>query len=242
MIDEPHERNRAWSRDELILALKLYCDLKPKAPGESQAEVRELSALLRTMGRKLSGTVPENFRSPASVVMKLMNFRSLDSEYGGKGLASVGDRDRLVWSELSAQQRLLSGLDAAIRSANAAREDSRPEFDAGFGEEAFEGGLLTRMHRLRERDPRLVKRKKEKALQELGKLVCEVCTFDFAKFYGTRGKGFIECHHIVPLHDLRAGRTTRLEDLALVCANCHRMIHASRPVATLAKLQSELTR
>jgi 5-methylcytosine-specific restriction protein A len=237
MIDEPHERNRAWSRDELILALKLYCDLKPKAPGESHEGVRELSSLLRAMGNKAGGNVPENFRSPASIVMKLMNFRSLDSEYGGKGLASVGDRDRLVWSELSGDQTLLAGLDAAIRSANAANEDLRPE-----PEEAFEGGVLMKMHRIRERDARLAKKKKEKTLKELGKLACEVCGFDFASFYGARGHGFIECHHIVPLHELRAGKTTRLEDLALVCANCHRMIHSSRPVATLAGLQSELSR
>src|SRR5262245_40525732 len=120
MVDEPHERNRAWSRDELILALKLYCDLKPKAPAESQHEVRELSALLRSMGHKLSGAVVDNFRSPASVVMKLMNFRSLDSEYGGKGLASVGERDRIVWQEMSANLGLLSDLNTAIRSALAA--------------------------------------------------------------------------------------------------------------------------
>jgi 5-methylcytosine-specific restriction protein A len=239
MINEPHERNRAWSRDELILALKLYSELKPKAPGENHEGVRELSSLLRAMRHKSGGDVPENFRSPASVVMKLMNFRSLDSEYDGKGLASVGDRDRLVWNELSADAQLLSALDAAIRSANATSEDSRPGVDPEF-EDAFEGAILMKLHRVRERDPRLAKTKKEKALQEFGKLACEVCMFDFANFYGARGIGFIECHHILPLHELRAGVNTRLADLALVCANCHRMLHASRPVATISQLRSEV--
>ena len=38
------------------------------------------------------------------------------------------------------------------------------------------------------------------------------------------GKGFAECHHVVPLADLGRQKRTRLEDLAIVCANCHRMI------------------
>ncbi|MET9496757.1 HNH endonuclease [Streptomyces sp. NPDC006552] len=32
---------------------------------------------------------------------------------------------------------------------------------------------------------------------------------------------YIECHHVVPLHEAGEGRT-KLSDLALTCANCHR--------------------
>jgi HNH endonuclease len=32
-----------------------------------------------------------------------------------------------------------------------------------------------------------------------------------------------EAHHIVPLSQLRESVKTRLEDLATVCANCHRL-------------------
>ena len=31
-------------------------------------------------------------------------------------------------------------------------------------------------------------------------------------------------HHVVPLHAV-GNRRTQLRDLALVCANCHRLIH-----------------
>jgi 5-methylcytosine-specific restriction protein A len=55
-------------------------------------------------------------------------------------------------------------------------------------------------------------------------LTCEACGFDFFKRYGERGGGYIECHHRIPLSE--SGPTqTRLKDLALVCSNCHRMIH-----------------
>ena len=58
-----------------------------------------------------------------------------------------------------------------------------------------------------------------------GALRCEGCGFDFAATYGELGHGFAECHHVVPLADLRAGSRTRLSDLVILCANCHRMIH-----------------
>ena len=52
---------------------------------------------------------------------------------------------------------------------------------------------------------------------------------DFATTYGDRGRGFIECHHRRPLSELRGHQRTRLDDLALVCSNCHRMIHPAKP-------------
>ena len=62
-------------------------------------------------------------------------------------------------------------------------------------------------------------------------LACELCGFDFTVAYGDRGEGYIECHHIVPLH--ASGPTkTRPEDLILICANCHRIIHRRNPFLT----------
>jgi 5-methylcytosine-specific restriction enzyme A len=234
-------RNQPWSRDELILALKVYCDMKPSVPGPGRPEVQELSLLLRHVERRNGGAVSDDFRSTASIVMKLMNFRSLDSDYAGRGLVSVSEQDRLVWRELSAKPDLLSGLVEAIRLGYASGEYPT-HLDHGTEAEAFDGGLLTRLHLLCERDRGIVEEKKHTASKSEAGLSCEVCAFDFAAFYCDRGQGFIECHHIVPLHTLRAGQRTRLADLALVCANCHRMLHASRPVATLAQLRSELVK
>lgn len=81
---------------------------------------------------------------------------------------------------------------------------------------------VVRRHILRERSSSLVIEKKRQALQE-GKLFCECCDFDFSKTYLGLGDGFIECHHRIPIH--KGERITDLKDLALVCANCHRMLH-----------------
>ncbi|WP_425546396.1 HNH endonuclease [Amycolatopsis minnesotensis] len=51
-----------------------------------------------------------------------------------------------------------------------------------------------------------------------------MCGFDFEHTYGDRGARYIECHHAIPLH-VSGETTTRLSNLVLLCANCHRMIH-----------------
>jgi 5-methylcytosine-specific restriction protein A len=38
------------------------------------------------------------------------------------------------------------------------------------------------------------------------------------------------------VHALRAGQTTRIDDLRLLCSNCHRMVHARRPWLSLEGL------
>ena len=55
---------------------------------------------------------------------------------------------------------------------------------------------------------------------------------DFAVEYPGVGDGFIEVHHRAPLADRAPeGSKTKLEDLALVCANCHRMLHRNELIS-----------
>jgi 5-methylcytosine-specific restriction protein A len=114
------------------------------------------------------------------------------------------------------------------------------EILAGEEEDGAEGQILTRTHRVRERDVNLVKRKKEQVRKAVGVLKCEVCDFDFSSRYGAHGEGFIECHHTKPVSELKAGDRTKLADLALVCSNCHRMIHRRRPWLSIERLKALL--
>lgn len=97
--------------------------------------------------------------------------------------------------------------------------------------------IVTNAHVARERDPRLRKRKIQAAQLSGKALACEACGFDFARAHGERGRGYIECHHVIPLH-ISGTRTTRLDDLALLCANCRRMIHVRPPWPTPAELRT----
>jgi len=108
--------------------------------------------------------------------------------------------------------------------------------------EAEEGRILTRIHRIRERNRELVARGKASALKIHGRLQCEACSFDFEDTYGTHGSGFIEERHTKPLYTLFPGDKTRLEDLAMLCSNCHRMIHARRPWLTIDDLKQIIRR
>lgn len=58
---------------------------------------------------------------------------------------------------------------------------------------------------------------------------CKVCGFDFGKFYGEWGSGYIEVHHLVPLAEMAAAREVDPQtELLPVCANCHRMLHRKK--------------
>ena len=71
-----------------------------------------------------------------------------------------------------------------------------------------------------------------------GHLRCEVpgCGFCFEEVYGEVGKRFAHVHHLNALSANENEVRTKLEDLAIVCANCHAMIHRDgecRPLAGL---------
>jgi hypothetical protein len=110
---------------------------------------------------------------------------------------------------------------------------------ADVGEpEVIEGRMLLKLHKIKERKPLIVRRKKRVVLAATGRLVCEVCDFDFAAVYGKLGEGFAECHHRVPLTKLDGDAPTRLTDLAIVCSNCHRILHRSRPMLSVEDLRA----
>lgn len=92
-----------------------------------------------------------------------------------------------------------------------------------------EGREVKALHETKERSQRLASLAKEQALLRFGKLECEACGFDFEKVYGEVGRGFMEAHHLRPLGDLSKATESRLRDIALVCANCHAMLHRHRP-------------
>lgn len=239
---EPLEgRNPTWSRDELILALDLYMTNPASPPGKTSRAVIELSELLNRLGNQVRGSVGATFRNPAGVYMKMMNLRAHDPAVqaaGNVGLTSGGKGDELVWHEFAGNRDLLRKVADAIRKAVTNEEIEPIPFDEDeHMMEAPEGRVLTRLHRYKERNRKLIEIKKAKVFKRTGKLVCEVCEFDFSQKYGERGQGFIEAHHIKPVHSLPEEGKTREDDLALVCSNCHRMIHSSQPWLSIEELK-----
>jgi 5-methylcytosine-specific restriction protein A len=99
-----------------------------------------------------------------------------------------------------------------------------------------EGAIVEAIHRRRERDPRLVNAAKQAFREKHGKLFCQVCNFDFNTTYG---EDYIEAHHKIPLSDFPTSMTVTIDDLVMVCANCHRMFHRVRPwMSSVEELQN----
>ena len=109
-------------------------------------------------------------------------------------------------------------------------------------EDGFEGEVKKFWVRHRKRERKFRAKKLADAMKwNNNRLICEVpdCGFDFFAQYGELGAGFAEVHHKKPLSEApRKGQTIRLSDLAVVCANCHRMIHRNgqcRPLSGLIR-------
>lgn len=105
-----------------------------------------------------------------------------------------------------------------------------------------EGNPRFRAHIQRERNSKIVKEKKRITLKEKGHLKCEVCSFDFFEFYGEDGYGFCEVHHLIPLHKSDGVIITKSSDLAIVCSNCHRIIHKTTPMISISELSKKIIR
>lgn len=102
--------------------------------------------------------------------------------------------------------------------------------------EYFEGRTAYRKHKTRERNPIVIKKAKERFMKiNNSRLYCEACGFDFYKVYGERGKDFIEGHHAKLVSELSDGDKTRVEDIVMLCSNCHRMVHR-KPILTIEQL------
>lgn len=230
-------RNPPWHRDELILALDLYFRHNPAHIGAGHAEVRALSKILNALPIHARKPDAARFRNPNGVYMKLCNFLRMDPDYKGKGLQAGGALEEEVWSEFAHDRPRLAQTADAIRQRLKGTGPEETVTSPEDDEEAFpEGRVLFRAHRSRERNRTLVERAKQTALKRDGQLACQVCAFDFKHRYGELGEGYIECHHVLPISQIPPGAKTKVSDLALLCANCHRMIHRRRPWLSMGDL------
>ena len=107
-------------------------------------------------------------------------------------------------------------------------------------DEFSEGKVLLKTHLTRERNNILINKAKKVFLEKHGKLYCEVCGFNFEEKYGDLGKDFIEAHHVKAVSSMKEDEKTKLEDLVMVCSNCHSMIHRRKPWLNKSQLKKLL--
>ncbi|MER7826350.1 HNH endonuclease [Streptomyces sp. NPDC096097] len=201
--------------------------------------VIELSALLQTMPIHPEELRNELFRNPNGVARKTVDITSRHPDYTGKP-TNGNALDVDVMNDFLARPAEMTEVARRIRQGLGSGEfQDLPPAAEEDDFSAPEGRLLLGRHRKRERNKALRKKNVDAVLRQGRRLVCEACGFDFEQVYGDRGAGYIECHHVVPLHEAGEGRT-RLSDLALICANCHRMIHRRAPWPTPGELRASI--
>lgn len=78
-------------------------------------------------------------------------------------------------------------------------------------------------------ETRVFRRGRSRRLRELAldqaKGICSVCRGDYKRVLGGRGVRVLQVHHRKQLAASDAPRVSKLSDLAVVCSNCHLLIH-----------------
>ncbi|MCF8236339.1 MAG: HNH endonuclease [Bacteroidales bacterium] len=80
--------NKLWTREELILAIKLYCEIPFGKMHRGNQDIVNLAKLIK--------------RTPSAVAYKLVNFASFDPSLKNRGIKGLGNTSRLdkeIWNE-----------------------------------------------------------------------------------------------------------------------------------------------
>lgn len=98
-------KSSGWTRDQLILALRLYLRTPFGKLHRLNPEIIELAAKIG--------------RTPGALGMKACNFASIDPNLNRKGLSSVSQADRKVWQEFASNPEALAAeVEEAIERLN----------------------------------------------------------------------------------------------------------------------------
>ena len=141
-----------------------------------------------------------------------------------------------IGKEISVRRPGISGIAGYVRVITS---DGSPGIDVDIHEfAATEGRRRLVLHLQRERKGTVVRNKKKHAAS----LDSEVCGFSFGRAYGNAARDYCEVHHLLPLSEVVDTTQTRLDDLAILCANCHRFVHLHNPPYTLNEVRGMLTK
>lgn len=220
--------NPPWTRDETILALDLLFDAGLVALSDSDARVIALSEKLRTLPGNEERSRNDSFRNPAGVSFKMSNLQSVAT---GRGFSNVSATDRTVWAYFETRRaRLKEIANQILKFVGEVPLDASEDEDDEFPE----GTTLTRVHRRIERN-RQLRTALIRDRRKRGLLRCDACLRGNPTSQARFDDVIFDVHHLVPLSAIGT-TSTKISDVALLCANCHRIIH--RLSATTGKWAS----
>lgn len=215
--------NPLWTKDETILALELYFKVGGALSAKDDELVEELSDYLRSAPFHEGKKKNETFRNVEGVGFKVQNLRAAAT---GKGLKNVSKIDKEVWKEFGDKPELVSSLAKEIK-ANVqviVTSEHQNEIVDYIDREYLEGDVKHKAHRHRERSPKLRKDLLKKRKSQ-GGLECDICGYNGEGLSEDIVDSAFEAHHVKPLQECEGQQNTKLSDMSLLCATCHRLLH-----------------
>lgn len=202
---------------------------------DEHTAVVELSQYLRSLPLHPASARTSSFRNPNGVARKLADIGTRDPRYPDRKQTSGSRLDREIWTRFGDD---LSEVPLLAREIRAAAQPSSAAPTEDEDVERIEGRsrIIFRRHLAVERDRSLVLRKKQAVRKSTGRLACDVCGFDFQEAFGPLGQDVADVHHLHPIS--LGARVTKLSDLAILCANCHRIAHRIEPLPSIAELRA----
>jgi 5-methylcytosine-specific restriction endonuclease McrA len=100
---------------------------------------------------------------------------------------------------------------------------------------AMEGRHYITEAGFRRRNRALIEAKKK---QSDGK--CSVCEFDFKERYRGIEKDYLVAHHVKPIGRRKRASKTTLDQIDLLCPNCHAAVHSEDPPLSADELRGRL--
>ena len=136
---------------------------------------------------------------------------------------------------LGAEQFTVKSLDLSQVNLILKQEEEAKKQDKKF--EVSEGEKYEAEVTFRKRNRAIIEAKK---LNSNGN--CEVCGFNYSKFFKGFTKNHLVAHHLFPIALRKKSNITKLDDIALVCSNCHTAIHSENPMLRIDSLRRKLNR
>jgi hypothetical protein len=155
----------------------------------------------------------------------------IDGSWGKRGPLSMGTNCKLRnYIESPNDHSFVTLRNSLLNQEGSAENDNRSvtnALEAGVAASGLpEGEAKVVMQIIRERDQTLRRRKLNEVI---GEIRCECCDTRGGAYQGLQKEipkeRIFEIHHLIPISQYEGAKITDLDEVALLCANCHRAIH-----------------
>ena len=220
------QKRLSWTEEELILTLALYKTLTYGQMHGHNPKVIALSKILRNLPIHNHNIRPDNFRSVASVSLRLSNFRSCDPGCNAKGMRSSGTGlFSEVFNKYNKNNELLFERVNEIEHKYNTDIQSIINFtdplQSNFVLESEDKETIFSLHKGKETDSSFYSKVREYHYGQ--SKVCSLCGHDPVRVYGRLGENILE-YHCAKNFSRGTTPNVTIGDYVQICPTCHKLL------------------